>query len=337
MNENENEIDNHTSEVHLENLSSLLSSNTLMALKDFLNDQSKQGSEIEEKSAESALVQEPKLNLEAKYGKNPPNSVFKLQDYWEERFTEEESYEWLIKWSQMRNVVLPSLQTFNKEDCKILIVGCGNSSFSADLYDEGFHNITNIDFSSIVIKKMESVHSEKRNKMKWIEMDMTKMTFPENSFDIVIDKAAMDALVVDEGDVWNPKDEVISAVDDMCNCVSKVLKKTNGLFLQISFAQPHFRTKYLIGARADKKECNPYESCHNSVETFQLLLCLKARYPDCITLLRGNHESRQITQVYGFYEECVRKYGNANPWKYCVEVFDYLNLAAVSYHSCLSR
>ena len=54
---------------------------------------------------------------------------------------------------------------------------------------------------------------------------------------------------------------------------------------------------------------------HNSVETFQLLLCLKARYPDCITLLRGNHESRQITQVYGFYEECVRKYGNANPWK----------------------
>ena len=70
---------------------------------------------------------------------------------------------------------------------------------------------------------------------------------------------------------------------------------------------------------------------HNSVETFQLLLCYKARYPDCVTLLRGNHESRQITQVYGFYEECVRKYGNANPWKYCVEVFDYLNLAAVSW------
>jgi serine/threonine-protein phosphatase 6 catalytic subunit len=68
---------------------------------------------------------------------------------------------------------------------------------------------------------------------------------------------------------------------------------------------------------------------HNSVETFELLLCLKARYPDRITLLRGNHECRQITQVYGFYEECVRKYGNANPWKYCTDVFDYLNLAAV--------
>lgn len=66
------------------------------------------------------------------------------------------------------------------------------------------------------------------------------------------------------------------------------------------------------------------------METFQYLMCLKVKYPDCITLLRGNHESRQITQVYGFYEECVRKYGNANSWKYCVEVFDFLNLAAVS-------
>merc|ERR550537_1528335 len=68
---------------------------------------------------------------------------------------------------------------------------------------------------------------------------------------------------------------------------------------------------------------------YNSVETFELLLLLKVRYPANITLLRGNHESRQITQVYGFYDECVRKYGNANAWKYCTEIFDYLTLAAV--------
>jgi len=68
---------------------------------------------------------------------------------------------------------------------------------------------------------------------------------------------------------------------------------------------------------------------YNSVKTFELLLCLKLKYPGNVTLLRGNHESRQITLVYGFFDEIVRKYGNANPWKYCTDVFDYLGLAAI--------
>lgn len=66
-----------------------------------------------------------------------------------------------------------------------------------------------------------------------------------------------------------------------------------------------------------------------SVETFLLLLALKVRYPDRITLIRGNHESRQITQVYGFYDECLKKYGSVNVWRYCTEIFDYLSLSAV--------
>ncbi|KAF8990794.1 Metallo-dependent phosphatase-like protein [Cyathus striatus] len=66
-----------------------------------------------------------------------------------------------------------------------------------------------------------------------------------------------------------------------------------------------------------------------SVETFLLLLALKVRYPERVTLIRGNHESRQITQVYGFYDECQRKYGSSNVWRRRREVFDYLALGAI--------
>ncbi|CDU17677.1 hypothetical protein YYC_02487 [Plasmodium yoelii 17X] len=74
-----------------------------------------------------------------------------------------------------------------------------------------------------------------------------------------------------------------------------------------------------------------------SVETFLLLLALKLKYPNQITLIRGNHESRQITEVYGFYDECIKKYGSVNVWKYCTEVFDYLPISAIinEYYFCI--
>ena len=66
-----------------------------------------------------------------------------------------------------------------------------------------------------------------------------------------------------------------------------------------------------------------------SVETISLLTCLKLRYPSRVNLIRGNHESRGVTQSYGFYAECVRKYGNPNVWHYFTSMFDFLTLTAV--------
>jgi len=68
---------------------------------------------------------------------------------------------------------------------------------------------------------------------------------------------------------------------------------------------------------------------YHSVECVTLLTLLKVRFPKRITILRGNHESRQITQVYGFYDECLRKFGSAQTWVNFTAMFDYLPVCAV--------
>jgi len=66
-----------------------------------------------------------------------------------------------------------------------------------------------------------------------------------------------------------------------------------------------------------------------SVETFLLLVAYKVKYPSRISMLRGNHETRQISQVYGYNDECLRKYGSNRIWRLCCDVFDCLPLCAV--------
>jgi serine/threonine-protein phosphatase 2A catalytic subunit len=66
-----------------------------------------------------------------------------------------------------------------------------------------------------------------------------------------------------------------------------------------------------------------------SIETVSLIMALKVRFPRRIHILRGNHESRQITQVYGFYDQCLKYYGSPNVWKYFTDLFDYLPLSIV--------
>ena len=67
----------------------------------------------------------------------------------------------------------------------------------------------------------------------------------------------------------------------------------------------------------------------NSVETFLYVLILKIMHKDRITLLRGNHENREINKLYGFYDECLHKYGTESVWKLFTEIFQYLPVSAV--------
>ena len=74
-----------------------------------------------------------------------------IQSYWEDRYLEntKETFEWLLSWKDIKNIVdeiIPS------KDSRILHLGCGNSVLSEVMYDEGYINIVNVDYSDACIK-----------------------------------------------------------------------------------------------------------------------------------------------------------------------------------------
>jgi len=58
-----------------------------------------------------------------------------------------------------------------------------------------------------------------------------------------------------------------------------------------------------------------------SLETITLMFAYKAKYPENFFTLRGNHECASITRIYGFYDECKRRY-NIKMWKQFCDVFN---------------
>jgi SAM-dependent methyltransferase len=176
------------------------------------------------------------------------NSDYASREYWEGRFAREEEHEWLLPFGRLRPRIEPLLlQSSNSPS--ILVVGCGNSPFSADLYDAGFRDVVSVDYSEAVIAKMRRRHSGARPEMRWLVMDMTDMSgLGDGSFDVVLDKAAADSLLSDEGDVWDPRPEAVEAARSYCAHASRVLRP-GGSYVQVSIAQPHFRAKYLLGRR----------------------------------------------------------------------------------------
>lgn len=120
-----------------------------------------------------------------------------------------ESFDWFKTGKELLEI--ESFRSQLKQTDGILILGCGNSSIMAlyfalylfvpgmgeDLWEAGFTDITNVDYADNVIEMMRAKTLSACPSLKWMVADVRCMTeVPPASFDVVIDKGTMDALLV---------------------------------------------------------------------------------------------------------------------------------------------
>ncbi|KAM5239018.1 eEF1A lysine and N-terminal methyltransferase isoform 3-T3 [Ctenodactylus gundi] len=137
-------------------------------------------------------------------------------DYWEKFFQQrgKKAFEWYGTYLELCGV----LHKYIKPREKVLVIGCGNSELSEQLYDVGYQDIVNIDISEVVIKQMRERNATRRPQMSFLKMDMTQMEFPDASFQVVLDKGTLDAVLTDE------EEKTLQHVDRMLAEVGRVLQ-----------------------------------------------------------------------------------------------------------------
>lgn len=141
--------------------------------------------------------------------------------------------------------------------------------------------------------------------------------------------------------VWNSEKLTIDDIKKLCKKVEEILSKESTV---INVSSPVIVCGDIHGQFKDMKELfnkggrirninylfmgDYVDRGPNSVDTIVYLLLLKVKFPEKITLLRGNHESI-ISFRYGFYNECFHKYNDVSVWKLFIQLFELLPLAAV--------
>lgn len=157
------------------------------------------------------------------------------KSYWEERYksSENTTFDWLENYSALKDIIY-SLN-IPKETGQILNLGCGNSEFSENMYDDGYKNIKNIDISHNVINAMK-IRNKDRTGMTYEEMDVRDLKYEDNTFDLAVDKSTIDALLCGDNAFIN--------VAKMIKEVQRVLK-VGGYYMIVSYGTPEYRMLHL--------------------------------------------------------------------------------------------
>eukprot|EP00002_Diphylleia_rotans_P039998 TRINITY_DN9399_c0_g1_i1.p1 TRINITY_DN9399_c0_g1~~TRINITY_DN9399_c0_g1_i1.p1 ORF type:complete len:717 (+),score=158.84 TRINITY_DN9399_c0_g1_i1:58-2208(+) len=155
---------------------------------------------------------------------------FRLSSYWDQFFQQrgdQQPFEWYGSYRELRSI----FRAYTKQDQSILVLGCGNSSSSADMFQDGYKTIVNVDFSQKVLDQMKTRYAKMKS-MTWENMDMRELRKPDESFGVVFDKGGLDALVADE------TPEIRADAIRMLSEVHRVLKPS-GVYFCVTIAQEY--------------------------------------------------------------------------------------------------
>ncbi|KAM6963220.1 eEF1A lysine and N-terminal methyltransferase [Aplochiton taeniatus] len=122
---------------------------------------------------------------------------FSSAEYWERFFRKrgEKAFEWYGDYTKLCGV----LHKYIKPRDKVLVVGCGNSELSEQLYDVGYKHLTNIDISETVVNNMNQRNAERRPELTFQQMDATQTPYEDGSYQATLDKGTLDAMASEEG------------------------------------------------------------------------------------------------------------------------------------------
>ncbi|XP_027731129.1 EEF1A lysine methyltransferase 4 isoform X3 [Vombatus ursinus] len=169
------------------------------------------------------------------------NSEYQEAQYWDERYRhalDTAPYEWFGDFEAFRDLLEPELQ---RED-RILVLGCGNSALSYELLCGGFPNVVSVDYSPVVVAAMRDRYAHVPV-LRWETMDARALSFPNSTFDVVLEKGTLDAVLAGERDPWTVSPEGIQTLDEVLSEVSRVLTP-QGRFISLTAAAPHFRVRH---------------------------------------------------------------------------------------------
>ncbi|XP_026160350.1 eEF1A lysine and N-terminal methyltransferase [Mastacembelus armatus] len=121
---------------------------------------------------------------------------FSSAEYWERFFKKrgEKAFEWYGDYNKLCGV----LHKYIKVQDKVLVVGCGNSELSEQLYDVGYKHLTNIDISETVVTHMTQRNAERRPGLTFQQVDATQTPYEDACYQAALDKGTLDAMASEE-------------------------------------------------------------------------------------------------------------------------------------------